>query len=243
MRPPSSGLPDRTRARVLCSTSHRLAEIYAKLHGHFGDQHWWPADTALEVCVGAILVQNTAWTGVEKSIARLKQRELLHASLLYHIPESELADLIRPSGTYRIKARRLRAFLRVLVEGFASDLGELLGGPLSAARARLLAIPGIGPETADAMLLYAGGQEVFVVDAYTRRVCSRHGWVSDNASYEELQRWCGDAVPPPAGSSLVAYWRDFHAQFVAVGKLYCRARTPLCEICPLQDLLPTGQHS
>ena len=153
-----------------------LREAYRRARARFGHQHWWPAETSFEVCVGAILTQNTAWSNVERALANLKRAGLLDPRRLFALPEADLAELIRPAGYFRVKARRLRAFLRVVVEECAGDLERLWRGPTPAVRARLLEIPGVGPETADSMLLYAGGHEVFVVDAYTRRIFGRHGW-------------------------------------------------------------------
>jgi endonuclease-3 related protein len=206
----------------------------------FGHQHWWPGETPFEVCVGAILVQNTNWTNVERAIAGLKRAGLLEPRTLLTLPQTRLAELLRPTGYFNVKARRLRSFLAVLVREHDGRLDGLLGGPLPAARARLLAIPGIGPETADSMLLYAGGQPSFVVDAYTRRIFARHGWGAENADYHELQAVCVTALShrPPAGR--LDYWGDYHAQLVAVGKDFCRPREPRCEQCPLRPLLPAS---
>jgi len=153
-----------------------LREVYRRARARFGHQHWWPADTPFEVCVGAILTQNTAWTNVERALANLKGAGLLDPRRLYALPEETLAELLRPAGYFRVKARRLRAFLQVVVEECGGELERLWAGPTAQVRARLLRIPGVGPETADSMLLYAGGHAVFVVDAYTRRIFARHGW-------------------------------------------------------------------
>ena len=141
-----------------------------------GHQHWWPGETPFEVCVGAILTQNTAWSNVERAIANLKAARVLEPKKLFALPEAKLAQLIRPAGYFNVKARRLRSFLRVLVEQFDGDLKKLFAGETSVVRERLLAVNGIGPETADSMLLYAGGHHSFVIDAYTKRIFSRHGW-------------------------------------------------------------------
>jgi endonuclease III related protein len=223
-------------------------------HGHQG---WWPGDTPFEVCVGAILTQNTSWTNVERAIAGLKQAGTMEPKRLLALPETELAALLRPAGYFNVKARRLRAFLRVLVEEHGGDLMRLFAGDTSTARERLLAIHGIGPETADSMLLYAGGHPSFVIDAYTKRIFTRHGWWKAGAGfkpkgpnskapgksntrmeYESLKALCeGSLSQLPPGRRL-DYWQDYHAQLVLVGKDYCRPRNPRCDACPLACLLP-----
>ena len=153
-----------------------LRRAYDLMRARFGHQHWWPGETPFEVCVGAILTQNTAWTNVERAIANLKAARVLEPEKLFALPETKLAELIRPAGYFNVKARRLRSFLRVLVETFGGDLDRLFAGETSVVRERLLAIHGVGPETADSLLLYAGGHHSFVIDAYTKRIFQRHGW-------------------------------------------------------------------
>ncbi len=173
------GVKRRTRKNQLPpSLVQALRRAYPLMRARFGHLHWWPGDSPFEVCVGAILTQNTAWTNVERALARLKAVRCLEPRKLYALPEHRLAEYIRPAGYFNVKARRLRAFLRVLVEDCDADLDRLFTGPRAAVRARLLAIPGIGPETADSMLLYAGGQLSFVVDAYTHRIFARHQWLA-----------------------------------------------------------------
>lgn len=215
-----------------------LTHAYELMRAHFGHRHWWPAETPFEVCVGAILTQNTNWANVTRAIGNLQQAGLLEPRSLWALPESQLAELIRPAGYYNIKARRLRAFLRVLVEEFHASLPALFSGETPAVRARLLAINGIGPETADSMLLYAGGHLSFVVDAYTQRIFRRHGWARPKPGregYHAVQKICAAALPQPPE---LDYWQDYHAQLVAVGNRYCRPRNPQCELCPLKALLP-----
>ena len=218
-------------------------------HGHQG---WWPGETPFEVCVGAILTQNTSWTNVERAIANLRRAGVLEPRALFALPEAELAELLRPTGYFNLKARRLRSFLRVLVEEFAADLGKLFSGPTSSVRERLLAIHGIGPETADSMLLYAGGHMSFVVDAYTKRIFNRHGWggrrsprievpgskTNTRAEYEGLKSLCETALSQGPVNKRLDYWQDYHAQLVMVGKDFCRPREARCELCPLRPLLP-----
>ena len=182
----------------------------------------------MEMVVGAILTQNTAWSNVERALERLKARKLLNAQGLRALSERELARLIRPSGTYRVKARRLRAFLDFLWARFGGRMDRLRTAPLPELRARLLSVPGIGPETADSILLYAAGRPVFVVDAYTRRVLARHRLVRPDIGYEPLRALFEGHLP-----SDPALFNEYHALLVAVGKHYCRRR-PRCEVCPLR---------
>ncbi len=209
----------------------------------FGHQHWWPGETPFEVCVGAILTQNTNWGNVERAIANLKAAGVLQPVKLLALPERWLAELIRPAGYFNVKAGRLRSFLRALVEEFGGDLRRLFAGDTVTVRQRLLAIHGIGPETADSMLLYAGGQRSFVIDAYTRRIFHRHGWCGADASYDELQQLCGASLDEKPRPESLDYWQDYHAQLVMVGKHFCRTRIPLCEKCPLAPLLPAARST
>ena len=204
--------------------------IYARLMRAYGPQHWWPAETATEVVVGAILTQNTAWANVERAIANLEGAGRLSWPALHEISEAALAGLIRPSGTFRVKAARLKAFVNVLYNEHCGRLEKMLAGPVERARARLLSIHGIGPETADAILLYAGERPVFVVDAYTRRVLRRHRIIAGGASYESIQRVFQESLAPDVG-----LFNEYHALLVAVGKKHCRARAR-CDGCPLADL-------
>jgi endonuclease-3 related protein len=190
--------------------------------------------------VGAILTQNTNWGNVERAIGNLKTARVLEPRRLFALPERRLAKLIRPAGYFNVKARRLRSFLRVLVERFDGDLNRLFAGETPAVRERLLAISGIGPETADSMLLYAGGHISFVIDAYTKRVFHRHRWAGEDADYGELQGLCASALAQQPPAARLDYWQDYHAQLVMVGKHFCRTRTPLCDPCPLKPLLPPG---
>ncbi len=208
------------------------------MRARFGHQQWWPGETPFEVCVGAILTQNTSWTNVERAIANLKAARVLDAKRMFALPEAELAQLVRPAGYFNVKARRLRAFLRVLVVDYDGALARLFAGPTVTVRERLLAINGIGPETADSLLLYAGGQCSFVVDAYTKRIFSRHQWCSAGADYDDLKTLCESALDEKPASARLDYWQDYHAQLVMVGKHYCRKREPCCEDCPLRPLLP-----
>jgi len=213
-----------------------LREAYRLMSNHFGHQHWWPGETPFEVCVGAILTQNTNWANVERAIANLKAAGALDPASLYRLTPSELAELIRPAGYFNVKARRLHAFLSVLVEDHAGDLTSLFGADTPTVRQRLLSIHGIGPETADSMLLYAGQHRSFVVDAYTKRIFLRHQWCEPNPSYDDLQKLCEGALR--GKRDYLDYWQDYHAQLVMVGKRFCRPRQPDCARCPLSPLLP-----
>ncbi|MFO1512574.1 MAG: endonuclease III domain-containing protein [Verrucomicrobiota bacterium] len=208
------------------------------MRAHFGHQHWWPGETPFEVCVGAILTQNTSWTNVERALANLKCADVLDAKKMFALPEAELAQLIRPAGYFNVKARRLRAFLRVLVEEFDGKLERLFAGDTRTVRTRLLAINGIGPETADSLLLYASDHHSFVVDAYTKRIFSRHHWYSPIADYDTVKSLCESALSEKPAAERLDYWQDYHAQLVMVGKHYCRKSEPRCEACPLRPLLP-----
>jgi len=208
------------------------------MHAHFGHQQWWPGETPFEVCVGAILTQNTSWTNVERAIANLKFAGVLDAKQMSALPETGLAQLLRPAGYFNVKAHRLRSFLRVLVEQFNGELARLFAGSPETVRARLLDINGIGPETADSLLLYAGGHHSFVVDAYTKRIFSRHRWCSADADYDEVKVLCESALNEKPRSKQLDYWQDYHAQLVMVGKHFCRKGEPRCGDCPLRPLLP-----
>jgi endonuclease-3 related protein len=217
---------------------HALRRAYELMRAHFGHLHWWPGETPFEVCVGAMLTQNTNWGNVERAIANLKAARVLEPEKLFALEETRLAELIRPAGYFNVKARRLRFFLRWLVEEFDGDLIRFLTGETPAVRGRLLAINGVGPETADSMLLYAGGHRSFVIDAYTKRIFLRHGWCDADASYDDLKRLCESALSQKPSAQRLDYWQDYHAQLVMVGKHFCRARRPLCDGCPLKPLLP-----
>ena len=224
--------------RKALGRSAQLRRAYELMRGRFGHQGWWPGDTPFEICVGALLTQNTAWTNVEKAIANLKRARVLSPKRMYALPEAELAELIRPSGYFNVKARRLRAFLKVVVEECGGKVSTLMQGGTRQVRGRLLAINGIGPETADSMLLYASEHHSFVIDAYTKRIFSRHGWCDEEATYHDLQDLCSETLKRESADAQLDHWRDYHAQLVMVGKEHCRPRNPRCETCPLQPLLP-----
>ncbi len=202
-----------------------LHRFFRDLQERYGPQHWWPADSPWEVAVGAVLTQNTNWGNVEKAITNLKRADVLPPDRILDLPIDALAAHIRPSGYFNLKASRLRnvaAWWQANAErGF--DVSE----PLAALRRDLLHVKGVGEETADSILLYAFGRPTFVVDAYTRRVLSRHGLVAATATYGEIKALCEAALPPETGS-----YNEYHALIVRVGKLHC-SPTPRCANCPL----------
>ena len=207
-----------------------IRQIGQFLHKRYGTLDWWPADTPFEVAVGAILTQNTAWTNVQYAIDNLKRAAALTPETLAGLPAGELEQMIRPAGFFRQKARRLQNLSRHLVSDWGGDLIALCSGPLAAARGRLLALPGIGPETADSILLYAAARPSFVVDAYTRRIFQRVGLLQGNESYDEIRRLFMQHLPED-----VALYNEYHAQIVQLAKTCCRKQNPLCAECPLQQ--------
>ncbi|MBN1855282.1 MAG: endonuclease III domain-containing protein [Pirellulales bacterium] len=209
-------------------------DVYHRLLDAFGPQHWWPGNSPFEVMVGAILVQNTAWKNVERAISNLREGGLLAPQPLYELPENELCELIRPAGYYRLKAGRLRNLLRLIVEEYNGDSMALLDSNAQTLREKLLSVKGIGPETADSILLYAAGKPSFVIDTYTHRVLIRHGWIGDDADYYQMKDLFELGLPQD-----VALYNEYHALLVRVGHLYCR-RTPRCTDCPLRGMLPDG---
>ncbi len=209
-----------------------LKHIYERLRQHFGPTHWWPGETPFEIVVGAILTQNTAWFNVERAIIRLKTERLLHPRAILACPRERLEAAIRPSGYFRQKAERLRLFCEYLVLRHGGSVRRMARRPLSQLRGELLAIKGIGPETADDILLYACEKPVFVVDAYTRRILSRHGLTPPDIGYEELRGMFERHLPPD-----VVMFKAYHGLIVYTGKDFCR-KVPRCEGCPLAPLLP-----
>lgn len=208
-----------------------LLEIYEKLFKAFGPQGWWPAETPFEVCIGAILTQNTNWQNVEKAIRNLKQMNLLEPVKLYQLPLDELAQIIRPCGYYNIKAKRLKNFLTFLFKEYKGELFKMAEEETQVLREKLLSVKGLGPETVDSILLYALERPVFVVDAYTYRIFFRHHFIPEEISYEELRSFFETNLP-----SDVALFKEYHALIVACGKTYCKKTKPLCSTCPLQGI-------
>ena len=203
----------------------QLLGIYHRLHRAFGPQHWWPGDTPLEVAVGAVLTQNTSWANVEKAMAVLKSRRLLSLNRLVRISPRRLAPLIRSAGFHNIKAQRLAALLAWLkAQGGFAALNRI---PTTDLRPMLLACHGVGPETADSILLYALDRPVFVIDAYTRRILSRHGLIAGDEPYELLRRMLESSLPRSP-----KLYNEYHALLVRLAKTNCRSR-PICHSCPL----------
>lgn len=209
----------------------RVLRMYRLLYRHFGPQRWWPARTPFEVSVGAILTQNTSWANVEKSLRCLRQRRLLDPRRMAAVSSGKLAALIRSCGYYRVKARRLKHFLAFLGPDCGTGLRALAGQRAPAVRRNLLSVNGIGPETADVILLYALNKPVFVVDAYARRIFSRHGVVPADAPYELIREVCMRGLP-----RAVKLFNEYHALLVRLGKEHCRKHNPRCERCPLRRI-------
>ena len=208
--------------------SNTIKKTYRKLFTAFGPQHWWPGDTPFEVIVGAILTQNTAWTNVEKAIHNLKKARLLTPRKMHDLSQAELAKYIRPAGYFNIKAKRLKHFLNYLFDNYGGSLNRMFKKRTDALRRELLSVNGIGPETADSILLYAGNHPVFVVDAYTKRIFSRHQIIKEDTDYHDIQKLFVDNLPHD-----VKIFNEYHALIVSIGKDFCRNRKPLCSRCPL----------
>lgn len=215
---------------LICMIREQLLEIYKLLLERFGPQHWWPGETQFEIIVGAILTQNTNWTNVEKAIANLKATGNLTPEKLHNLEQPELAELIRPAGYYRLKAARLNSFIDWLFEECDGELASIEGRHTGRLRAELLAVKGIGPETADSILLYAFDRPVFVVDAYTARIAARHGLIEPGADYEQLQDLFESSLPRD-----VRLFNEYHALLVRLGKEFCKPKAK-CPACPLEDL-------
>lgn len=242
--------------------SSNLVDYYSALYSRWGPQNWWPAQSRLEVIVGAYLTQNTNWSNVERAIANLRRERVLSLRALRQIPLRQLEKLIRSSGYFRQKAKKLKVFVRFLDSRYSGSLDRLFAQPTNKLREELLALNGVGSETADSILLYAGNHPVFVVDAYTRRVLERHGHISKKTAYEEIRALLENAVASStpgtldwqrsgsdprhpvsrmsrrgSRSDLAQHYNEWHALIVRVGNQYCRS-TPKCEQCPLREFLP-----
>jgi endonuclease-3 related protein len=237
-----------------------VLDYYRALLHRWGPQNWWPAQSRLEVIVGAYLTQNTNWTNVEKAMGNLRRARVLSIKALRELPLEQLQQLIRPSGYFRQKAEKLKTFIRFLDANYSGSLDPMFSQPTEKLRAELLALNGVGPETADSILLYAGNHPVFVVDAYTRRIFERHGILAPKARYDDIRLLIQDALTGAApeqfefqgiGSDprhpvsrmsrmsrneLAQHYNELHALIVRAGNLYCRS-TPKCEGCPLQKFL------
>lgn len=208
-----------------------LMEIYDLLYERFGPQDWWPAKTQFEVIVGAILTQSTSWRNVEKAISNLNDAGVLSLDGLLETDIHELAELIRPSGYYNMKARKLKAIACFLSEDSGSDLDLLFERPLDEVRRDLLSVYGVGPETADSILLYAGGLPSFVIDAYTYRIFGRLGIIPEDLTYEKARSFFMENLPSSA-----PLYNEYHALIVTLGKEICISRNPKCNLCPVKPL-------
>lgn len=211
--------------------TNNYSEAYRLLYDHFGPQNWWPGDTPFEIMVGAILTQNTNWSNVQKAIDNLKTEDLLTYHSLSQLSAYEIAQMIRPAGYYNLKAQRLRNLFDMVATIYDGDLELFLGDDLGTARENLLAVKGVGPETADSILLYACGHPVFVVDMYTHRVFSRHNMVEEETDYQTIQHVFTTHLPED-----MQLFNEFHALIVRVAVTFCKKTKPLCEKCPLQGL-------
>lgn len=212
------------------NTKQCLLKIYDRLYKHFGPQYWWPGDTKTEIIIGAILTQNTNWGNVEKALRNLRKQKLLNFAPLRDASEKDIAQMIRPSGYFNMKARRLKNFVDFFYQEFGGSWRRIHAEPLPVLREKILSVNGIGPETADSVLLYAMDRPVFVVDTYTKRVLSRHGLIDAQASYDEVQRLFMEHVPCD-----VQRFNEYHALIVRLAKEYCKTKA-CCEGCPLNGI-------
>jgi endonuclease III related protein len=231
----SQSAKPRSRNMRKDNAAARVRKMHDRLANAYGSQHWWPADTAFEVILGAYLTQNTAWKAVERSLDNLRAAGVLSIEGLRAIPEDRLRELIRPSGFITRKAPALKAFVVMLDSEYGGRLDRLAAAPTDDVRQRLLALPGVGEETADAILLYALGHPVPVADEYLRRIAERHGLVNSGARrprYEALAELTRLAFAADPAAERAPLFNEFHALTVAVGKAHC-GRTPRCEGCPL----------
>lgn len=209
-----------------------LLDIFKILHSQFGPQYWWPGDSAIEIVIGAVLVQNTSWKNVEHALRNLRDHGLFDFDRLHALDQNELERLVQPAGFYRVKAKRLRNLLNFLATFHQGSLERLFELPLEEARRQLLGVNGVGPETADSILLYAGRLPLFVVDAYSRRVLVRHGWLPSGVGYHEMQQLFHSQLPADP-----LLFNEYHALIVRLGHLHCKTH-PVCEGCPLAGYLP-----
>jgi endonuclease III related protein len=215
------------------NTGPELMRYFAAMSRNLGPMHWWPATTPFEVIVGAILTQNTSWGNVERAIANLRAAVMLTPSAISAARMAKLAALVRPSGYFRQKAKKLKAFVRFLQLEYGGSLKRMFETPTEILREKLLSVHGIGPETADSILLYAGKHPVFVVDAYTHRIFGRHGITDGKPEYESVRALVEAALPRDS-----QLFNEFHALVVNTGKNWCRKKEPRCAECPLASLLP-----
>ncbi|HHT9112025.1 MAG: endonuclease III domain-containing protein [Planctomycetes bacterium] len=208
----------------------KLLKIYQKMFDAFGPRQWWPGETPFEVVIGAILTQNTNWSNVEKAIKNLKTAGKLSPEGIYGLSITELAELIKPSGFFNVKAKRVKAFINWLFSRYEGNLSKMFAQDLQTLRSELLSVKGIGPETADSILLYAGNMPTFVVDAYTHRIFSRHELIPEESTYDEMKSFFEENLPED-----VQLFNEYHALLVNIGKTFCKTKK-VCEPCPLKDL-------
>lgn len=209
---------------------NKLLEIYRRLYHAFGPQHWWPGESPFEIAVGAILTQNTNWANVERAIENLKKENVLSARSIHKIKTDGLASLIKPAGYFNIKSKRLKAFIHFLMNEYQGSMKRMGNKEMDTLRTELLNIHGIGYETADSILLYALDKPVFVIDAYTKRVLSRHNIIRYDESYERIQDLFHTTLKRDT-----ELFNEYHALFVRLGKTYCRKK-PMCDGCPLEGM-------
>jgi endonuclease-3 related protein len=207
-----------------------LMEIFQRLHKTYGPRHWWPGETPFEVMVGAILTQNTSWRNVEKAIQHLKAKGVLNIRGIHQLKRAQLASLIKSSGYYRIKADRLKAFVDFICKEYGGSIQKMGRERMDVLRQKFLKVKGIGPETADSVLLYGLEKPIFVVDAYTKRILSRHGMITERASYEEIQKLFMNHLPRNE-----KLFNEYHALFVHLGKTLCK-KIPRCDRCPIKGI-------
>jgi len=212
-------------------SDNRISKIYKLLFKRFGPQHWWPAETRFEVIVGAMLTQNAAWSNVKKAIFNLKKAKVLTFDRLLKIDDARLKQLIRPAGYFNIKTKRLKNLLNFIKSNYKGDLRIIRRISIEKIRQELLSVNGVGKETADSIILYAFDKPIFVVDAYTRRVLSRHRLFPSDSSYDEIQAFICSNL-----KKNVQVYKEFHALIVRLGKEYCKKRKPLCQSCPLREI-------
>jgi endonuclease III related protein len=222
-------------AAARAADSSALMHYYSAMSRALGPMHWWPARTPFEVIVGAILAQSAAWSNVERAIANLRAARMLTPAAIARVRASRLDALVRPSGYFRQKTKKLKAFVRFLRDEYGGSLKRMFATPTGELREKLLSVHGIGPETADSILLYAGNHPVFVVDAYTHRILARHGLNGGKSGYEQIRALFESSLPSDA-----RLFNEFHALIVNTGKNWCRKREPHCAECPLGPLLPPG---
>lgn len=245
---------------ALLNSNPELLKYYRALLARWGPQNWWPAQSRLEVIVGAYLTQNTNWSNVEKAIANLRRARALNIAGLHKVPTAKLEQLVRPSGYFRQKAQKLKTFISFLDANYSGSLNRMFAQPTEKLRPELLSLNGVGPETADSILLYAGGHASFVVDAYTRRILARHRILPEHAPYEDFRELfqralAGVEVTVPAGArppaplrtkfhappltAAAEVYNEYHALLVQAAKHHCRKKQAACAGCPLELHLPS----